>query len=404
MSDPARFKNKSVQPFPDYFVYQETYQKPEPTYWDTIKPYLQLGGGLLRNAFYLPLYQRNVHPSLEADQRLAARVMGALRGEHVFCTPEEKIVREYFSMRDISVSISSSIYCTFTIRLFESNDQIQDKKLRVILFCFYENEEGATKGASGRKWVPLTILDLENGPLCVLKALQEHVQIDSLMTTSLGNVTLDGLRESRSQRTPDKVIPQTLIINRGLTSVEKVAYHLYSFPFNYLLSGAARLFEWDANPEQGMLDLLRRNSEDVNNPPHKVVMIEALYDYYFSGKGGFDPKIHDKMSDLGALVFRGLFYPFPFHVRSHHSITLDYCVKNSETQVLADTLGFALTEGDKMSSVIARKVFSQGDAPLHTCFCVGGNDETLDVASVRILPLLTAYVEQHTQKAQQMAS
>jgi hypothetical protein len=405
MSEPAGFKSGAVKPFPDYFLYQETYQKPEPCLWDMIKPSLQLCGGLLRNAFYLPLYQRNVHPSLESDQKLAARVMGALRREHDFCTPEVNVVRDFFSVRDIPVNISSSIYYSFKIRLFESNDLIQDKKLRVILFCFYGNGESTSMGAQCRNWMPLTILDLENGPLSVLKALHaQDVQIDSLMTTSLGNVTLDGLRETRSQRIADELIPTTLIVNRGLTSVAKVANHLYSFPFNYFLSGAARLLEWDADPEQGMLDLLQRNSQNVNNPPRRVVMIEARNDYYFSGKGGFDPKIHEKMSDLGALVFRGVFYPFPLHVRSHHSVTLDHCVKNSETQVLADTLGFSLSEGDKMTTVIAKEVFSRGNAPLHTCFCVGGNDETLDVASARIIPLLSAYAEQHMQKKEQVAS
>jgi hypothetical protein len=405
MSEPARLKHASIEPFPSYFLYQDTYQKPQPSYWDVIKPSLQLCGGLLRNAFYLPLYQRDVHPSLERDQRLAARVMGALRREHDFCTPEVSAVRDFFSVRDIPVNISSNIYYTFKIRLFESNDLIQDKKLRLILFCFYGNGEGDSLGAQCRNWVPLTILDLENGPLSVLKALHaQKVQIDSLMTTSLGNVTLDGLRESRSQRVADELVPQVLIINRGLPSVTKVANHLYSFPFNYLLSGAAKLLEWDADPEQGMLDLLRRNSQNVNNPPRSVVMIEALNDYYFSGKGGFGPDIHKKMDESGALVFRGIFYPFPFHVRSHHSLSLDHCVYNSETKVLLNTLAFPLTEGDKMSSVIAKGVFSRGSGPLHTCFCVGGNDETLDVATVRMMPLLSAYVEQHMPKKEQVAS
>lgn len=392
-----------LKALPDYFAYNERVENKESSYWDYVMPFLWPCTKTLRNAFYLPLYQDKLDPSLGYDQKLAGQVVQALQSSNGFCSFEVALVRKYFSVRDMRVHVQDQIcYRTFTIRLFESKAPIQGKTFRILLFCFYGNEEAPQKNVSAQKWAPLTIRDLEEGPLSVLKALQNSsVRVDSLVTTSLGNVILDAFRASASPRAPDELIPFSLVINRGLTSTKKVADRLYSFPFNYFLSGAAQILGWSANPEQGLLDLLGRGSD--NPKRRQVVIIEARSDYYFSGKGGFDPNIHEKIKDR-ADVFRVNLYAPLVHVRAQHSLSLDHFACNSETQVLCNTALFSFSEGETVPSLIAREIFHRGDENLHTCFYMAGNDATLDVATVRdVLPLLSACIEQG-EKKEELAS
>lgn len=289
--------------------------------------------------------------------------------------------------------IEGKTFRTFKVRLFESKMLIHEKKLRIILFSFNVNTEALTKGGDLQRWNPLSIRDLSDGPLSVLRALKETgIKVDSLVTASLGNVTFDGFRHFPHSKEAS-TIPSTIVINRGMTSTRKVAAQLYSKPLNYVLLAIAKWSRWDADPELGLLNVLKMNGE----VKREVVIIEALKDYYFAygDKGGFDFDLHEKIKQLGVAVFRASFFSYPFQIRSHHSLSLKHLKNNSATEVLANTIPLSFQSEEKMSSTIAREIFHKGEEEFHTCFYVAGNDATLDTGGIRdIMPLLTAFIEE----------
>jgi hypothetical protein len=361
--------------------------------WSCFKTPLQKVGELLRNAFYLPLYNKNISPTAQLDQKLAQKIVLALKSSEVLSSIELEAVRRSFSVRDMDIHLKGSIFRTFTIRLFESKMPIQEKTLRIILFSFNGNTEVQGK-MEPRRWNPLTIKALSESSLSVLRALRSAgVRVDSLFTTSLGNVTLDGLKTLSSKEF--EIIPPTLIVNRGLTSVQKVANQLYAFPLNYILFGAAKLCGWNANPEQELLHFLKKEAQTSNRPQRKIILIETFKDFYFSEQGRLQPNAHKKIATSGAKVFRANFYPFPFHARSHHALSLDHLITNSVTKILANTIPLNLKSDEPMSSVIARNIFFDGDQANHTCFYVCGNDATLDIGTAReAVPLLSAFIKE----------
>ena len=150
------------------------------------------------------------------------------------------------------------------------------------------------------------------------------------------------------------------------------------------------------------MSFLERNPQRSDGSPREVVIIEAQKDVYFSGKGAFEATIHEKIAQFGVSVFRSSFWPYPFHSRAHHALTLNHLENNSETKVLANTRSFFLLNPDeKMSSAIARNVFFKSDEEWHTCFCIGGADSTRDTGTVReVMPLLSAFIEEGESRAQ----
>jgi hypothetical protein len=364
--------------------------------WDLLQAPLQSIGVLLRNTFYLPWYAKKVDPAFELNQTLAQKVSSALKRSDVLCLENQSVVKQCFSVRDVPVQLEGATSQIFMVRVFESKMPIEQKKLRLILFSFNGNSEGQ---GGMQKWNPLTIRALSESPILVLKALEASgVRVDSLMTTSLGNVTLDGLQYLTSKE-EKKILPPTLIINRGLTSVWKVARQ-YPFPINYLLYGAAKLSGWDADPERELLNFL---IGEQGFPKRKIVLIEALKDFYFSGEGRFDLDMDQKITKLGHKVFRAGFYPFPFHARAHHALSLDHLVRNVETKMLEDSIPLNLAENETMTSAIVRTIFLSGDEAWHTCFYVCGNDATLDIGTAReALPLLSAFIEEGQRVAQRI--
>jgi hypothetical protein len=216
-------------------------------------------------------------------------------------------------------------------------------------------------------------------------------------------VALDGLKYFSSRQEDRDVIPPTLIINRGLASVKKTANQLYPFPLNYLLLGAAKLCGWAANPEQEIVNFLETPNTDQLQ--RKVVIIETPNDFYFSEKGAFDPELHQRITEAGALVFRAGFHPFLFHPRAHHAVSLDNFVNNCETEIKANTASFPLNPRDKVTSMIAREIFLSGDESCHTCFLVCGNLTTLDTGTIlEALPLMSAFEEEAEKVAQNRAN
>ncbi len=358
--------------------------------WECFKTPLQKLGEFLRNQFYLPLYQRELDDHYVLDQNLASHVCSIIKRPEKNCSKELEEIHNHFTLEDKEFKISGPIARTFKVRVFEPKNPSQDKMLRVILFSFYGNREISEE--VDRRWEPLTISDLSHGPLNVLKALKTYgIHVDSLMTTSLGNVTYEGLK---SLDMSQDFIPLTWISNRGLTSIDKVVSQQFSFPKSTLLHKAAQCTDLNANPEKEMLDYLNRRKESEKDPTD-VFIIEAREDSYFSKKGAFSPDFHKKIAATGSSVFRASFYPFPFHTRSHHALSLDHLKFNFLTERLSNTLPFSTIEEESVANFLAREVFLKTMDKCHTCFYVCGNDATIDLGTAReIVPLLTAFLEE----------
>ncbi len=386
--------SKTQVVIPATLNYQERNTKPaaQPAngFWSTCYTPIEKMGLVLRNAFYLPWYKTNPSSELTMNADLAKKVSDVLMGSAATTSEEMGLVKTHFSIRDVAVHLQGETTRIFNVRLFESKKTVCEKNLRLILFSYNGNEErlGVTES---RRWEPLTIKELSESPLLVLKAFQKSgVNVDSLMTTSLGNVMLESFKNIPQNADEQKTVPSTLVINRGLTSVEKVAKQLYSRPVSDALYGAARLSGWDADPEQGLLDFLRKTGKD-----REVVIIEAQEDSYFSKAGGFSSDYHTKIESLGAKVFRAAFYPFPFHTRAHHALSLEHLVNNKATKMIVNSAQFAFSAEESAASLIAKNVFFSEDADFHTCFYVCGNDATLDIGTAReALPLLSAFVKE----------
>ena len=203
---------------------------------------------------------------------------------------------------------------------------------------------------------------------------------------------LDSFKNIPQNPDEQKNVPSTLVINRGLTSVQKVANQLYSRPLSDALYGAARLTGWDADPGTRVVRFfLRKTGKD-----RKVVIIEAQEDFHFSKASGFSSAYHTKIEKLGdAKVFRAAFYPFPFHTRAHHALSLEHLVNNKATKLIANSAQFAFSEEDSAASLIAKNVFFAENVDFHTCFSVLGNDATLDIGTARdAVPVLSAFVKE----------
>lgn len=373
--------------FPTSITSRDLEQNEEFSYLNYLCP--KFLNQLIRNEFFLPLYKKDVASCLKADQKVAEARMQVFKDLSILCGPQLKVVREFFSVRDVKVHIEGTTFRTFTVRLFESKQPLNEKKLRIILFSFNTNFDATKKGGDERRWNPLTVKELSDGPLSVLRAIGEAgIRVDSVVTMSLGNMLFARATDLvKARRT--EVIPRVIMINRGMTSVQKIANQLYSRPLNDILYFIAKFGGWDADPEKELLSFLAKDKEKKR----EVVVIEAQKDYYFSEKGAFGPDFHQKIISAGAKVFRASFFPCPFQIRSHHALSLEHFEKNEMTEVLADTFPLSLGQEEKVTSMLAREFFYKGDEEFHTCFYVAGNDATLDTGGIRdIIPLAYEFI------------
>lgn len=353
-------------------------------YWSIALYPLQVIGTILRNALYLPLYSEKTRQANKLELDLAKEFADKVRSETIplHSTKKINVIREHFSIRDVSVSITQGdIKTTFVVRLFESKTGILGKKIQFFLFSFYGNE------CKEHRWEPLSMKELSKAPLDVLRALQASgVEVDALMTQSLGNVAYEGLQYLSQEE--EAVIPKTLISNRGLTSIWKVAGQLFAFPISWILYGLAKISGYDADPERGLMSFLRKSNETLR----EVVIIEATKDHFYAGSGSFEPNYHQEIKALGHSVFRGKFYPGTVHQRAHHAISLTKLTNNSVTEIAAADV-LTLEKEQKISAALAQKIFAEKGGH-YTCYYVGGNGANLDVGTWDVCLLLGALVKE----------
>lgn len=331
----------------------------------------------LKEAF-LPWSAKKTPDHLRLNQRLGEETAQALMDPAAQHLSDEQLrIKTAFAIRDIQIELkeSSGPSKHVTVREFTSS-KAGEKDLRFFLFSFNGN------GEEGR-WIPSSLDDLSQTAFDVLEALRSQgVVIDSLLTHSLGNAILDRLKN-------DDKLPDTLIINRGLASIAKLANRIAPFPFNHILLRVADICGWNANPESNLLDFLTREKApagSTNLTQRKIVILEAQLDHYFSGKAALDKDTITRIHELGHEVFSASFYTIRSHHRAHHSMPLDDLQKNELTNISLDTMRWDLKPHDNMASVLARKIFKEGGS----CVCVTGNGETLDIATANLVPLLDA--------------
>ena len=368
-------------------------------FWSVVSYPIQQIGLILRNALYLPYYSQANRAEDKDELDLANEFASKIKDAAIPLHSNKKIdaIRDNFSIRDVAVTIEQGQQLRqFTVRLFQSKTEILGKIILFILFSFYDNEE--TVLGTVRRWEPLTIRELSKAPLDILRALKaQGVEVDVLITQSLGNVTYDAIKELSKE--DQKIIPRKLVINRGLASVLKVALKLYAFPLSLILYRLARISGWNADPEQDLVDFLEKNPQSFNGTKREVVIIEAKKDHFFSGPGGLGHDLHEKLTKSGVSTFRGEFCPAVYHSRANHAASLSKLTKNSVTKIFADDNLLNLQAEEKVTAALARYLLSKEGGHC-TCLYVGGNRVTLDVGTRNdIAPLLIALIKENEQKS-----
>lgn len=368
---------KHESKIPDKISYREQGDSPAQKAsrcWNCFLPCWQGICRLVRNSFFLPYYN-SVPAYHQVDERVAETAFNTLKLDYPAVTKEARLIRDHFDIREVTVKIKGSTTRIFTLQIFETKGPLHDKMLSLILFKFYGNREINHDG-DDQNWDPMTIRELSESPLLIIKALRSQgVHVDSLLTTSLGAVTLSGLQYQISDDESNDLLPETLILNRSMASTRNVTSHLYIRPLNYILYGAAKIFGWNADPENDLLAYLGQRQS--SNSRRKVIMLETPYDFYFSGNGGFDKDFHKKVHKLGVSVFRASLVPSePIHTRAHHALPLNHMVFNAEANVMENTDYLPMNENENMSSFLVKNVLLAGKGKRHTCFIACGNDAT----------------------------
>jgi len=269
-------------------------------------------GIFLRNRFYLPSFVTPLESFYQHCITHAHNVTEMLRGNNPNFDPTFQhlpVLSEHYSVKDIPITITTGENAFIAnVRVIESKEGEPGKKLRLVLFAFNENQQKKETHIS--PWNPKTTDELSAAPLEVLKALQGHIQVDSMMCFSLGAMTLDGLKHIDPKDADH--IPKTLILNRSLTSIWKVASVLFPY-FYWVLHGLTYVYGLDADPEKEVLSFFQRANQHDSPSMEKrhVVVFEATRDRYFSGPGALDATFSSQISATGSRVDHGKFFRSP---------------------------------------------------------------------------------------------
>ena len=348
---------------------------------------------ILRDTFYLP--GKGVPPGsyLANSGDYAIEFTNMLRGTnpHLDPTfPHLPQIIEQFTVRDIPVKVKlKEGECIFKTRVIESKETIEGKKLRLIVFTFYGNVDG-----KGNPWDPVTTDELSSASLEVLKAFSQNVKMHSMMTFSMGNFIFDGLKNLSDD--DHDLIPCTLILNRPLASISKVAPNATWFPQSYLAYQAAYYLGLDADPEREMLKFFERiQSNDMQSMEgRKVAIIEAVHDKYFSGCGALDTNYRESLEQTGVEAYQGAFMVPLVSPDAHHAIRMDLLINNKNTGTTTTNF-LPIKDNESLPSALVKNLLTETDEnDYHNVFIAGGNKDTVDsVTYLQAAPLLSAFVQ-----------
>lgn len=356
--------------------------------------YFPFLGEKIRNRFYLPLIHLNLDSNEPVEQSdphffeknssnylktFAKMFKGQIEGIDPTFSSFEKF-KVLFKVKDIPVKIESgdkAYLCN--IRIVQSTGfEKESKGLRLILFSFYGNKE--VKNGTEAPWDPKSLEAIGSLPLEILSALKTQIKVDSLICFSLGALTLDAVKDS-----DEDLLPDTIILDRGLTSIKKVAPMILSYPFDKIAHYLASCYHLDANPEESLPIHLEKI------PPFKnktVIVIEATLDRYFSKSAGYSLSTLERLKRIGAQVFYGQFLiPYLSSV-AHHALRKDWIINNQNFGT--HTKNFIPIElNEKLSDALCKYLIKEGK---HTSFIVGGSRDTLDSMLYGAAPILDSYL------------
>ncbi|MCB1116801.1 MAG: hypothetical protein KDK71_10065, partial [Chlamydiia bacterium] len=347
-------------------------------------------GTFLRNKFYLPCFVQPIESFFQHCDTHAKNITRMLKGECSDCDPTFPHLPElknHYVVKDIPITVTHNNHSiASTVRVIETKPEFQGNPLRLILFSFNDNRQ--TFGDAIGPWNPKTADEVSILPIEILRALQTHTSIDSLMCFSLGGITLNGLKHITPE--DSAFIPKTVILNRSLRSTWKVASVLFpwmKWPLHFL----TYLYGLDANPEQEILSFYQRlHTQSPDSMKERtVVEFSATRDRYFSAPGDYDETFHQTLKDTQTTVHHGKFFiPLVAEI-AHHAMRADHLLNNPDSET-DTTHFFTMSPNESVPQTLVREIFNRGKT--HTSLFVGGNRDSLDsLTYLHALPVLEAH-------------
>ncbi len=276
---------------------------------------------------------------------------------HVFTTNFVDATETHTCVRiggsDEALALTSIRLMPFLTAFSDHADQT--KNLRLIQLSLFDIDQ--QEGEKFSVWKPPTFNSVNKVVFALMDELRNQgYSIDSMMCHSMGSASLDGLDEYD----PAKV-PNILILDRALPSVWKVGGQLLNPITYYIVYSLAYFSKWTGDPEESLMRFFTKMKADPEHSKsladRKVVIIETIDDFYFSGYGAFDRNLAKTLNDLGVSAFQHQFSlnPIRFHPRAHHALSADQLANTT-----GDAIGeecFHIRPRQNVSSAIVQNVF-----------------------------------------------
>lgn len=360
------------------------------SFWQPIRDYI-------RDSYFLPL-NGGYSWADELTGAYTDTIVRTLKGEKTELSGSEmyKVLRQHIQIREVPVDIAfKGVTYRFNVRVVESKPSVVGKKFRFVNFSWYANE--IIKDGVVQPWVPKHTDEMSVAPLDVLRALKQRgYAFQSMMCFSLGNLSFNGLNEL-SDKDLD-LLPKTLILNRGFTSLWKILCKFYTGAWSMwrrILFQLCALLKMSPDPENGLREHMERIAKMENGPEFlaslRAYVLEASGDVYFSGASALDKDFIDKLkaAGVGHAVRHEVYAPAVGN-ETQHFARLDQCVTRASTDG-----GEHYDSLKPVASVLADEIFL-GDADAdgyHSCFLVSGNRNPPDTIIGQMVPVYLAIVK-----------
>ena len=294
---------------------------------------------------------------------------------------------------EIELHANGKIY-TFPTRIIESKSEHGKGKLRLVLWSCLGNLETRNQDKSSKKpWTPLCKEERAAAPLEVLKSYTSRFgPFSSILTSSMGTSLFDGL--PLLEKEEFSLIPKTLIISRGMPSVEKYLTKKYPWTGQILASIASHL-GLAMDGEKALIEFLKRAYSQTSPllSRKKVIVIEMSNDTLFSKEGAFDADFGETINEYADL-FRGKF-TLPTEPNGiHHYAPIDQIKKYQGLEGCQTEKFLKMKNLESIPQVLARHTFNEVDQTnWHTSLFVGGRGSTLDTMTQNYaFPIMEAFI------------
>ena len=314
--------------------------------------------------------------------------------------PEIKAISEFFDAKDedIFLKTAEKTY-KVSVRIISCKNKHESGGVRFILWALNGNEEKEEKDSEFKRWDPLCKQQIAALGLDLINYFSCYYPIHTLMPYSMGNSILGGLDLVEDQNLD--IIPNKIVINRGLSSFYKVGQKIFPKTTACLHGlGIDKLIGLDLDPETELLNFLKRSFKEPEGmekwKKRTVVLIEAARDKYFSKEGAFAEDYHRKIKDY-ASAYRGKFTIPELSWESHHAAPLDLLKKLDNLNGCETDHFLAMDVNESVAQVLERD-FKNDDGTTHTVFCIGGKLDNLDSMTRSITGILKSWITNHCKR------